>query len=497
MNSTNHAAGPRNSSDQSREEVPALDLNRFIAAFFKFWWLCAISAVICAGVMFVRSYIGFVPQYQSAVTFTVQTPQIGSNSMGITSYSFSYNRATASQLAASFPNIIKSNILQDVICNDLDLPYFPCTLTSSSVSGTNMFTITATGWEPQITYDVLQSVIRNYPAVSQYVLGNTKLDILTEPVVPTTPSNQFAYRSQTAKGAVLGFALGLVWVILYAMMRQTIRNREDIRTLLNQNCIGVLPEVFFKKYNKEIDRSITLTNPKIGEGYLEAFRALRNSILDTDSKHQIIMVTSVAAGEGKTSVAANLALSLAMMNKKVIIVDADVRNPNVSERLGLKNEVNSTEETRVCRISSLKVNNTTKLYVLNFNVAKYSLWKFMSVNTLSPLLAQLRTKYDYIIIDTSPLGLTSEPAVVAQLVDAAVLVVRHDTIRTSRILSVLDTLNSINVKVLGCVLNGGQAGIGGYGYGKYGRYNYGRYNYGYGYGYGSRNNKRSSNTENE
>ncbi|MBR3999159.1 MAG: hypothetical protein IKI93_12555, partial [Clostridia bacterium] len=227
MNSTNQTT-EKHSSDQ-QEQVPELDLSRFFAAFLKFWWLCVLLAVICAGVMFVRSYVGFVPQYQSAVTFTVQTPQIGSNNMGITSYSFSYNRATAAQLSSSFPNIIKSNILQDVICRDLDLSYFPCSLTASSVSGTNMFTITATGLDPQLTYDVLQSVIRNYPVVSQYVLGNTKLDILTEPVIPTTPSNQLAYRSQTLKGALIGFALGLVWVVYYAMMRQTVTSRTDIR----------------------------------------------------------------------------------------------------------------------------------------------------------------------------------------------------------------------------------------------------------------------------
>jgi len=268
----NNTSESRNNSEQTVEQGTELDLSIYVASFFKYWWLCVILAVLCAGLMFVRSYRGFVPQYQSAVTFTVQTSQIGAGGMGITSYSFSYNRAAASQLSASFPNIIKSNILQDVICNDLNLKAFPCKLTASSVSGTNMFTITATGYEPQITYDVLQSVIRNYPLVSQYVLGNTKLDILTEPVVPSSPSNKFEYREQAVRGAAIGFMLGMVWVVVYAMMRKTIRSRSDVRTMLNQNCIGVLPEVVFKKYNKEIDRSITLTNPKIGEGYLESFR---------------------------------------------------------------------------------------------------------------------------------------------------------------------------------------------------------------------------------
>jgi len=476
MNSTKQPTENQNTEQQTREDLAELDLSRFVDAFFKFWWLCVILAVICAGVTFVYSYTRFVPRYQASVTFTVQTSQIGTNNMGITSYSFSYNRATASQLSASFPSIIKSNILQDVICRDLELSYFPCTLTASSVSGTNMFTITAAGLDPQLTYEVLQSVIRNYPMVSQYVLGNTRMDILTEPVVPTKPYNELAYRTQALKGALVGFCMGLLWVVYYTMMRKTICERSDIRTKLNQNCLGVLPEVVFKKYNKEIDRSITLTNPKIGEGYLESFRALRNSIIGSEDDPKVIMVTSTAPGEGKTSVAVNLALSLAMMNKKVIIVDADIRNPSVSERLGIQYTPGSSDDGHVGRINSLKVNNTTTLSVLTFNSAKHSMWKFLDVKNFRALLNQLTAKYDYVIIDTSPLGITSEPAVVAQLVDAAIMVIKRDTIRTSRILSVLDTLNSTNVKILGCILNGVQS--------SHSRYGYGRYSYGYGYGYG-------------
>lgn len=492
MNESNHASEIKNHSSSGQEQYAPIDLSGVISAFFKFWWLCVLLAVLAAGMMFIKSYVLFKPVYQSSVTFTVQTPQPGYGNMGITSYSFSYNRSTAAQFSNTFPNIIKSNILQDVVCNDLDLDYFPCSLTASSVSGTNMFTITATGSDPQVTYDVLQSVIKNYPSVSQYVIGNTDLDILNEPVVPTTPSNRFAYRSQVLKGAFCGFALGFIWVVLYAFMRQTVRSRTEIRTKLNQHCLGVLPEVTFKKYNKKINRTISLTNPMIGEPYMESFRALRNTILNNSADPKVIMLTSAAPGEGKTTISINLALSLAMMNKKVIIVDADVRNASVSTRLGIQKSTNNNESSHMAKISQVRVTPTVSLSLLNFNTEKYPLWKLLDVDQLQKLIAQLRPKYDYIIVDTSPIGITSEPAVLAQTVDAAILVVKKDTIRTSRIVSALDSLLSTDVKMLGCILNNEQLGIS-----SYGNYSYSKYGYGYGYGYGKKSRSKKENTEND
>ena len=123
MNSTN-SVNEQNKTSGDEQELIEIRFHEIYRSFMKFWWLCLLLAVIGAGVMFYKSYIRFVPTYQSSVTFTVQTQEPGSANMGITSYSFSYNRATASQLSSTFPNIIKSNILQDIICNDLGISYF-------------------------------------------------------------------------------------------------------------------------------------------------------------------------------------------------------------------------------------------------------------------------------------------------------------------------------------------------------------------------------------
>lgn len=465
------------------QEFPLFDISDFLNNLLKFWWLCILLIVLCAGALFIRGQLRYTPQYQSSVTFTVQTSQLNSGSMGVSSYSFSYNRSLAAQLSTTFPSIIKSNILQDIVCSDLGLTSFPCSLSASVVSGTNMFTITSTGSEPQLTYDVLQSVIKNYPVVSQYVLGSTTLYILNEPQVPSAPSNQFAYRTHLLKGALIGLLLSFVWVMIYTLLRNTIRSRTDIRSKLNQQCIGVLPQVFFKKHNQEIDRSVLLNNSHISDSYRESFRAIRNSLLTSEEKPQVIMVTSTAPGEGKTTVAANLALSLAMMNKKVLIVDADLRNPNVNACFGVKPSPDE-EQSRTGKISHLKFGSSYTLSILNFNVSKHGMWEILKVNHFQKLITQLRSRYDFIIVDTSPLGITSEPAVILQAVDASILVVHHDAVRTSRILSVIDLLQSTNTKLFGCILNGVSDNLIGYD-NKYG-YHYGYHRYGYSrYGYGS------------
>ena len=348
-NQSNH----KTTGTGEQESYVEMKLSEFLRAFRKFWWLCLILAVIGTCVMFYRSYIRFSPVYQSSVTFTVQTQETHGSSlnMGITSYSFSYNRATASQLASTFPSIVKSNILQDIICNDLDLPFFPCSLSSSSVPGTNMFTVTATGADPEMTYRVLQSLIENYPSVAEYVIGNTSLYILNQPQIPTAPSNAFSYRSHMVRGALLGFCAGLALIGIYAVLRQTVRSRSDIREKLNRHCCGVLPTVTFKKYNTEIDRSILITNPMVGDAYMESFRACRNSLVSSLGDRKIIMVTSTAPGEGKTTVAVNLAMSLAMMKKDVLLVDLDLRNPNVSKVLGT-GDARAEDTQKLIRISN-------------------------------------------------------------------------------------------------------------------------------------------------
>ncbi len=456
--------------------------------FLKFWWVCVLITVVCSLAMAAFSFITFKPVYKVSATFTVQTQDIAASGTGITSYSYYYNRATAEQLSSTFPYILESNLLQSAVCEDLGVDYLPASITATSVEGTNMFTMEAVGKDPQSTYDVLISAMENYPSVAEYVIGSSKLVMISEPVMPDAPSNSRGILKNTIFGFIAGIILSCGIIALYAIARDTIRTKKDIQEKINQNCIGILPKVTFRKYNKEIDRSILIDNPLTGDSFMETVRQLRNSIVsELDGASKAILFTSASPEEGKTTVSTNLAIALAKMEKKVILVDADIRNPSIEDSIKKQEKY---DKNRLDSYSVIKNVPDLGIDIMSFTVAEDNMWKVINTEYLEKIMEALKQKYDYIIIDAPPCALVSDPITIAGVVDTTILVIKQDTVRTTRIKYAIESLQSVNANILGCVLNSAASGIMGYGYyyGGYGyaynRYGYKKYGYGYGYKYG-------------
>ena len=455
-------------------------LSDFIKGFKKIWWLCVILAVVLGSVRFVVGINSYKPYYTVSSTLTVSTQNSSVAINGITSYSYKYDTSTAERLSLTFPCILSSRLLQDDICDDLNITDMPVTLSVHTVSG-NMFTITAVGEEPQLTYDVLVSAIENYPSVAKYVLGDIKLDTITTPAVPTKPSNNPGYVENAIEGAVIGVLLGMGMVLLYVLMRKTIRTKKDIPNQLNVEAIGIVPKVSFKKHKRKVDNSVLVTNANAGNAFMESVRVLRNvvshSIVKTD---KVIMATSTAPGEGKTTVITNLALSMASYGKKVLLVDGDLRNPSVAELLGYnQDEIDYTTITDKYMIAGLEKYNIS---FMTFAESGKKQPRFMNSGDFAEVFDAVRDEYDYIFVDTPPCGLVSDTMYIAQVSDAVIYVIRQDAVRISKIRGGLSNLMATNVKIIGSVLNGAEYGFSGYGYnyvygyGKYGKY--GKYGYG-------------------
>ena len=480
-----------NKSDQkdfrnTKETYVKIYLSDIVKGIKKFWWLCIVVAIITASAKVAMTVYKHTPVYKASATVTVSTQNASSDLGGISVYSFYYDTSTASQLSSTFPYILSSNLLQDAVCEDLDIDYMPVSLSATVVESSNMFTITATGSDPQLTYDVLLSSVENYPSVAKYVVGNIRFEIITPPVVPTAPSNPIDYTTEIMVGVVLGLAAGFIIIFIYVIQRKTIKTKKDIRQELNLETIAVIPEITQKKRTTATTQKLTIASQNISSTFSESFRVMRNVFLASlEDGEKIVMATSSVPGEGKTTVITNLALSLSENGKKVLLVDADVRNPSVLELLDI-NEENIDFEVE------------PELYKKAF-VDKYNIHFMVPLSTkdekffsrkLKQIFETMKDEYDYILVDTPPTGLISDAMYISQACDAVVYVVSQDVVKVSRIRSNIDNLMSTDVRILGCVLNGATNGFGSYGYG-YGGYGYGGYGYGgYGYGYGKKKRKK-------
>ena len=276
--------------------------------------------------------------------------------------------------------------------------------------------------------------------------------------------------------------MGAVLIFLYAVFRNTIRTKEEIATELNNKSLGTVPRIVFRKRGKQTDTTLLITNPKIPAGFSEAVRVFRNVVINSlKDDEKVVMVTSTAPSEGKTTVITNLALSVAKRNKKVLLVDGDLRNSSVAPLLDVNmDELDYQIISDKYEIAFVPQYNISLLRFI-FNDDKKD--GYLSTAFARSVFDDLRDKFDYIFVDTPPCGLVSDAMFIAQAADAAIYVVYQDAVRIGKIKSSLNNLLSTDIKVLGCVLNGTIGGTSGYGYG-YGYKNYG-YGYGYkGYGYG-------------
>lgn len=444
----------------------------------RFGIVMILFAILLACFMYVRSRRSYVPVYSSSSTFTVSSDN--QSAYGGSNY---YNNITAKQMAKTFPYILTSGLLQKTVAADLGVDVVPGRIAAEVLGETNLFTIEVTCTDAEMSYKILQSVIKNYPVVAEYVIGKTKMELLDMTQVPEVASNPPNFKRSAAKGFLLGLAMDVALLLLYAVTRKTVHTEDDLKKELNVECICALPQISFKKRGKEFRKDISIYNKKMSSAFLESVRVLRARIEKEAKKKNLksILVTSAAPGEGKSTIAANAAMALAMNGLKVVLVDCDLRNPSVREVLNMKDGkpgVYEFLEKQAELPEILQYHPEYKMYVIPGGKPCSNASEMIDTPRMQQLIEQLKEVVDYIILDTAPVGMLTDTAVLAEYVDSALFVVKQDYAKISDIMEGVNQLAQSNIYLAGCILNGAQNGITGYGYKNY-RY-YGRYNSSYG-----------------
>ena len=220
----------------------------------------------------------------------------------------------------------------------------------------------------------------------------------------------------------------------------------------------------------------------------EAYKTLRTNVnfaLAGESKSKVMIITSAMQSEGKSFTALNLAISFAMAEKHVIIVDCDLRRPKLARLLNLQAKQGLSEVLLDADLLSDAIHPSRRHENLDCIVSGAippNPSELLGSARMERVMSELREKYDYIVLDCPPLNMVTDAMVLAPRSDGVLFVVRAEQSEKGPVTHAVEQLQYANIKILGFVLNGVNMEGGAYGYGKY-RY---RYHYGYrrGYGYG-------------
>lgn len=444
----------------------------------RFLWLEVLLVLVCAGVLCLRAHQTYHPQYQAQASFTVYVTNPLQSSIQ------TYNSATAEQMAKTFPYILTSSALTDLVREELGIAAIPG-ITADTLENTNIFTLKVTSSDPQLAYDVLKAVITYYPQVAEYVVGPTKMSLLDESGVPTQPINQPDYLRTALRGALIGTIIWAAVLVLLAFARSTVHNENQLKKVMNLPCLGLLPKA--KGYGKRRKTNYPLMiHDEELLGFSESMRMLRMRVekeLRSRGK-KVLLVSSAIPGEGKTTVAANLAIALARAGKKTLLLDCDLRNPSVGKVFGQSSTVGladylqgraSTKEMFQCPIDGIQ------LIVVYGGKSTKEAAELISGAAAKEFMNTTREVFDYVIIDTPPCSMLVDAMEASELADCALLAIRQDYAPVDRILEGAQNLTESGLEIIGCVLNGVEKRLmsGSYGYRSYGYHYRGDYK-GYG-----------------
>ena len=203
-------------------------------------------------------------------------------------------------------------------------------------------------------------------------------------------------------------------------------------------------------------KSIINDPRKLDYYYKEAMKTLRTNILYSGKDVKTILVTSYFPDEGKSDIALQLTRDLGSMGKKVLLFDADIRKSALVRRYSVDQDVKGLSQYLSGQVQKKEIlydTNYENMHIVFAGPTAPNPAELLEQNLLTDLLKELRQKYDYIIIDTPPIGSVIDAAIVAKECDGAILVIESDRVRYKDAQRVQEQLKKTGCRILGAVLN--------------------------------------------
>ena len=417
-----------------------------------------VVVLLCASTLMCYTSVvrlNYEPQYTSSATFMV----------GAKDSTSAYNSLTTTQSMASvFVEVFQSKVLRNKIQEEMGQESFDGAISTSIIPETNLLIVTVTSSSPAMAFKGLCSLVDNYESVSDYIFTNAQLEVIKDPAVPMAPSNPLDIKSECLMVIVISAAAAVGAIFLLWCMRDTVQTPKAARRKLDSRVLRTIRhEVKNKTWRSKIlqkNTSPLITKPLTTKGFMEDNLSLCSSLEYHMRKRgqKVIMITSLGENEGKSTVAANLALAMAERNKKVLLVDCDFRKPSLHKIFEIPVVKGETltdyllEETNEGQPSLQEL----KKHGITLGVSQpshKSISRLLNNGRLVRMIQEMRQQMDCVILDTPPMLAAADAEAIAKMADTAMVIIRSDFMPAASINEGLNRLRKHAPDVCGVVLN--------------------------------------------
>ena len=506
-----------------------IDLSRILFAILDRAMVVILVSVLCAAIAAGATYGFLTPKYQSSAVFYVNNSNANT---GNTNQSMNSNDLVTSRgLVDSYIVILRTRETLNAVIEHvgLDMKYgqIKGMITAGAVNETEMFRVTVTSPDPEQAASIANAIAYVLPKQISNIIDGTSAKIVEYAEVPTAPSSP-SYVMNTAIGFVAGFLLCAGMITMKEIFDTIIHSEEDISQICEYPVLSLVPDMqaggkqgmtyasyagsAYKKKKKksakekaqEAKQNEALIGGNVSFAASEAYKRLRTKLQFSFAEEEgcrVIGLSSALSGEGKSLTAVNLAYALAQLNKRVILLDCDMRRPTIAEKMSLNKKPGLSEyltgqyEFRDVLQRFAREKDETTFHVITAGDNPPNPMEMLSSLRMERLLASLRGAYDYVLLDLPPVSEVSDALAMASRVDGMLLVVRQNYGDRIMLSDAMRQFSFINARILGVVFNATSEYMGdyyGYGYGRYGHYYrryyrrhyqkyYKYYNKGYGY----------------
>lgn len=441
--------------EQKTIRFDEINLRGVLKTVLKNLWVVALlcaSALLCFNAV---SKLTYKPVYTAKATLMVSAKD------GTSAYN---SLTTAQSMATVFVEVFQSNVLREKVSQQMPEQTFTGSISTTTIPETNLLVVSVTSVSPKMSFQGLNLVLENYEAISDYLFSNAQLEVIKAPAIPTAPSNPQDLSSKYPMVIAAAAMVGVAAIVVLCIFRKTVQTPASAKRNIDARLLRVIRhEEKNKTLRSKIIRKNTallINGPLISKMFIEDNLSLCSSVEYRMRKHgqKTIMVTSVGENEGKSTVAANLALALAEKNKRVLLLDCDFRKPSLHKIFENPAPAGKAFSAYLLQDREDAADYLVEIPKNHITVGvsrpeHKNITQLLYSGKLQQFLQKARKSYDYIVLDTPPMLAAADSEVIAGMVDTAMLVVGADFMPISVINDWLDNLRKSAPDVCGIVLN--------------------------------------------